>query len=62
MRVALTLTARHQDEFKLMTDDDVGVAANWAGEARVRRGVQRVTAVLRDIKHAGAEILRMERS
>ena len=62
MRVTLTLTARHQDEFKLMTDDDIGVATNGASEVRVQRGVQRVTAVLRDIKHAGAEILRMERS
>ena len=56
----ITLTTRHQDGFELTMNDDIGVATNGASEVRIQRGVQSVMAVLRDIKHASAEVLRTE--
>lgn len=39
-------------------NNNIGIAAKRAGEVCIKRCVQSVVAILRDIKHAGAEILR----
>ena len=38
--------------------DNIGVTSDRRREVRVQRRVQRIVAVLGDIEHAGAEVLR----
>lgn len=56
------LTSALENGVQLAMHDNVRIATNGGGEVGVEGDVEGVVAVLRDVQHAGAEVLRAGRS
>ena len=53
-----TLTTTLEDSVELTVNQDIRVAADWGGEVRVERNIESVVAVLGNVEHTRAEVLR----